>query len=133
MPSYSSLHWYCASSCWRNSRALLPRSIRAFQSLWKGADKLSARQIISSLAGFLLSGWAFSFLLVIGIDFLGVGLRPPTATLGSELGQFLQWLRELSVGMLVVAATTALIGWVLVICSDALTKHTQDGLGVWNE
>lgn len=113
--------------------ALLPRSIRAFQSLWKGTDKLSARQIISSLAGFLLSGWAFSFLLVIGIDFLGVGLRPPTAALGSELGQFLQWLRELSVGMLVVALTTALIGWVLVICSDALTKHTQDGLGVWNE
>ena len=73
---------------------LLPRAARVYQTLWTAAPE-QRRGLVLGLAGSgaLLLGTLFSGLgLVAALDFLGLGVQPPTPSLGGVLSETLRLL-----------------------------------------
>jgi len=73
---------------------LLPRAVRMYQVLWTAAPE-QRRGLVLGLAGsgVLLLGTLFAGLgLVAALDFLGLGVQPPTPSLGNVLSEALRLL-----------------------------------------
>jgi len=101
---------------------LLPRAVRMYQVLWTAAPE-QRRGLVLGLAGsgVLLLGTLFAGLgLVAALDFLGLGVQPPTPSLGNVLSEA---LRLLPVSPHVLLAGGAVLGACAFACfaaADAL-------------
>jgi len=97
---------------------LLPRAVRMYQVLWTAAPE-QRRGLALGLAGpgVLLLGTLFAGLgLVAALDFLGLGVQPPTPSLGGVLSEA---LRLLPVSPHVLLAGGAVLGACAFACFTA--------------
>ena len=70
---------------------LLPRVVRVFPLLWKPIFPMKKGPVILAAAGaVLLSSLFAAFLLIISMNFLGLGVQPPTASLGLIISEIIR-------------------------------------------
>ena len=101
---------------------LLPRAVRMYQTLWTTAPE-QRRGLVLGLAGSgaLLLGTLFSGLgLVAALDFLGLGVQPPTPSLGSVLGEALRLLPTSPPALLAGGAVLGAFALACLTAADAL-------------
>jgi len=101
---------------------LLPRAVRMYQTLWTAAPE-QRRGLVLGLAGSgaLLLGTLFSGLgLVAALDFLGLGVQPPTPSLGSVLGEALRLLPTSPPALLAGGAVLGAYALACLTAADAL-------------
>jgi len=101
---------------------LLPRVVRMYQTLWAAAPQ-QRRGLVLGLAGsgVLLLGTLFAGLgLVAALDFLGLGVQPPTPSLGSVLGEALRLLPTSPPALLAGGAVLGAYALACLTAADAL-------------
>jgi peptide/nickel transport system permease protein len=91
---------------------LLPRAVRAAQCLWLGARTQGMRAALGGLAALLLAGWFMAFWLGAALDFLGLGVAPPTPSLGLAFSTGFRFIFEAPHA----AWVPAVLLWLCAVC-----------------
>jgi peptide/nickel transport system permease protein len=94
--------------------ALLPRAVRVYQPLWTAVPEQRKwlRVVLAGPGAIILGSLFAAFGIVVALDFLGVGVVPPTPSLGFEVQQLFRSLTESPAALYVIA--------ILWVCSFAL-------------
>jgi len=116
---------------------LLPRAVRACRTLWTTAPggRSALALVLAGLGALAMSTLFAGFTLIAALDFVGLGVQPPTASLGSMLSQARQMLR-VSPG---VAFAPGIVLWACAmafyLAADALTGYfnSKEPLARMNE
>ena len=114
--------------------AMAPRAPRTFQALWLSAPRLS-RVFTTGLGALFLATFYGATGLILGMDFLQLGVLPPTPTLGGIFRDAMQYLVVGSSGTLVIGLVVGSIALALYTAADALIGFfsTKDALLHLNE
>jgi len=114
--------------------ALIPRAMRAFQALWLAAPRLS-RVFTAGLGALFLSAFYGAIPLIVGLEFIGLGARPPAATLGGNLAETMQRMLAGSTGLWIACLAAVICTLTFYTAADALVGYfnTKDALLHLNE
>jgi ABC-type dipeptide/oligopeptide/nickel transport system permease subunit len=116
---------------------LLPRCVRFYQSLWIDAPRQHGRRKLGTAGlGALFLGSLFGGLsLIAAMDFLGLGVPPPTPTLASLLYEGMMLLRMNPTPVIAAGFVLWVCAFALYTAADALigSFHTKDAMSKLNE
>lgn len=114
--------------------ALTPRAMRTFQSLCLAAPRLS-RIFTAGLGALLLSAFYGAIPLILGLEFIGLGVRPPAPTLGGILAEALPRMLTGSTGLWFACSVAAICTLALYTAADALVGffNSKDAMLHLNE
>jgi ABC-type dipeptide/oligopeptide/nickel transport system permease subunit len=116
---------------------LLPRAVRVYQTLWTAAPRQRKGLVLGlvSPVAFFLSSLFVAFGLATALGFLGFGIRPPTPTLGSVMGEALQTLIVRPEGVIVPGIIIWVCAFAFYTAADGLTGFfsSKEALARLNE
>ncbi len=114
--------------------ALTPRAMRTFQTLWLAAPRLS-RVFTAGLGAMFLAAFYGAVPLILGLNFIGLGARPPTPTLGGVISEVMQRMLAGSTGLWIACLAAGISTLTLYTAADALVGYfnTKDALLHLNE
>ncbi len=104
---------------------LLPRTVRLYRALWAALPEQRRGRVLG-LAGtalLLLGAILGGVWLMTALDVVGMGLRPPTATLGNMLGENMRMLQAFALPALLPIAALAACALPLYLAIDVLLGY----------
>ncbi|MBU0704752.1 MAG: hypothetical protein KKC18_12900 [Chloroflexi bacterium] len=117
--------------------ALLPRAVRFCQSLWPAAPEQRKGLMLGVVGpGALFLGSLFGGLVLLSaLNFIGLGVQPPTPSLGGAIQEGMRMLRGGAVGATRAGVVLWACAFALYTAADALVGffHTKDVMARLNE
>jgi peptide/nickel transport system permease protein len=113
---------------------LTPRAMRTFQALWLATPRLS-RVLTAGLGALFLAAFYGAIPLILGLDFIGLGARPPAATLGGIIAEAMQRMLVENTGLWIACLAVGICALALYTAADALVGffNSKDALLHLNE
>lgn len=103
---------------------LTPRLVKAFQSLWLAAPgKRTAGLVVAALGSILLGGVFGALHVGTALSYLGLGVRPPTSSLGSMIGEASRVVFNAPHVLIWPGLTLWVLGCVFYTAADALVGY----------
>jgi peptide/nickel transport system permease protein len=103
---------------------LAPRLATAFTDLARPLPA-STSAAVRSATGMLLNTWGVGLTVLVGLQLLGIGIHPPTPTLGETLADELNYLTVNGQGTLAAAAAATLVATApFLLAGWALLRHS---------
>ena len=116
---------------------LLPRAVRACRTLWTAAPKgrSTLLLVLAGLGAITVSTLFAGLALVAALDFVGLGIQPPTPSLGSMLVRASQMLRVNPSVIVVPGVVLWICAMAFYAAADALTGYflSKEPLARMNE
>jgi ABC-type dipeptide/oligopeptide/nickel transport system permease component/ABC-type dipeptide/oligopeptide/nickel transport system permease subunit len=106
--------------------ALLPRTIRAGQALWLGQSPEQKSAPLDGLGALVLGAAMFGMGLVVTLDYVGLGISPPTPALGSQLREGMNLLQINPLALLAPLVVLWVCTVTFYFAADALLGYFQD-------
>jgi peptide/nickel transport system permease protein len=106
--------------------ALLPRVFRAAQTLWLGRAEEHKGALLDGVGAVFLSAILLGLGLVVTLDHVGLGIQPPTPTLGGLIREGTNFLRLTPLALLAPGIALWACATALYFAADALIGYFQD-------